>query len=63
MPTDRGALGDAGYIVDVVDVNDDKFAQTTLSKEYDLVLSHRVDLGVMGENLPKKTKKVYLATA
>jgi len=52
------ALGEAGYIVDVADIDDPKFFP---ERRHDLVLSHRADLpdpkGMMNESI-----RVYLAT-
>jgi glycosyltransferase involved in cell wall biosynthesis len=52
------ALGDAGFVVDVVDVNSNR---PLPSEQYDLLLNHRSDL--VADNLLREGgKKVYLAT-
>ena len=52
-------LGELGYVVDVADYLDNRlFPKHT----YDLVISHRVDIGGMERALRRGTLKVYLAT-
>ena len=52
------ALGEAGYVVDVLDVNCKRLVP---SAKYDLVVSHRSDL-VADELLKEGGMKIYLAT-
>lgn len=52
------ALGDAGFVVDVMDVNSNR---SLTHGHYDLILSHRSDLAA-DDLLKEGGKKVYLAT-
>lgn len=55
-------LDEAGYLVDVADYQDDKLVQGELPRQYDLIVSHRGDLGRAGAGLASHTVKVYLAS-
>lgn len=55
-------LGDAGYIVDVADYKDERLVSNELPRTYDIIISHRGDLGLSGKRIPRNTVKVYLAT-
>ncbi len=52
-------LGEFGYVVDVVDVKDMRFK---LSEDYNLIISHRVNLNGMETLLRKDVIKIYLST-
>jgi len=52
-------LDEFGYVVDVVDINDMRFKP---SKDYDLIISHRVNLNGMENLFKKEAIKIYLST-
>jgi hypothetical protein len=52
-------LGEFRYVVDVVDVRDESFK---LSKYYDLIISHKINLKSNESNFNKKPIKIYLST-
>lgn len=52
-------LGECGYIVDVVDIEDIYFRP---SQDYDLVISHRINLDGLEELFKQNSIKVYLST-
>ncbi len=52
-------LSELGYVVDVVDIRDMRFKP---SKDYDLIISHRVNLNSMETLFRKDTIKIYLST-
>ena len=52
-------LGEFGYSVDVVDIQDKTFRPT---RKYDLVLSHRIEIAGLEEAIGKGTKLIYLSS-
>ena len=52
-------LGEFGFIVDVADVKDENYK---ISRYYDLIVSHKINLKSNESNFKKKTIKIYLST-
>lgn len=52
-------LGEFGFVVDVADVKDERYK---ISRHYDLIINHKINLKSNENNFKKKPIKIYLST-
>ena len=54
-------LKERGFVVDVLDYRNNEDL-SVVTNGYDLLISHRYELGPFGQSLPTRTRKLYLAS-